>query len=153
MTFFEWKDDYSVGIEGIDSQHKIIIMIMNELFQAIKNKTERIIIDDVINELVKYSIYHFDLEEKMFSKYRYNDKEKHLIEHEHFIEKIESIMMSNKNDDLDVSLDILYYLRNWFQNHIMETDMDYCKYLVFKDVLQEVHQFLEENRNDKSIEK
>jgi len=42
MPFFVWKDEYSTGITGIDTQHKEIIRLMNEvLMQYLKVKRNK----------------------------------------------------------------------------------------------------------------
>jgi hemerythrin-like metal-binding protein len=66
MAFFDWKDEYSGGITDIDDQHKVIINLMNELYDAIRFKKEETIIKNVFIELLKYANYHFNLENELF---------------------------------------------------------------------------------------
>ena len=36
MAIIEWKDEYSVGIQSIDQQHKIWVGLINKLHDAMK---------------------------------------------------------------------------------------------------------------------
>lgn len=55
MSFFEWKEEYSVGIGRIDRQHMEIVRLMNELFEAIRYGREDGMIKDVFIRLLKKS--------------------------------------------------------------------------------------------------
>ena len=36
MSFFEWKEDYSVEIKKIDTQHEKLVGYLNELYESMK---------------------------------------------------------------------------------------------------------------------
>jgi hemerythrin len=62
----EWEDIYSVGIEEFDNDHKKLIELINRLHQAMLDKKAKEVLGEIINELVDYTIYHFNKEEAMF---------------------------------------------------------------------------------------
>ena len=138
MGFFDWKEEYSVGINAINKQHKVIIELMNDLFESIRDAREDMVIEEVLQELIKYSKYHFGLEKTLFEKYTYPKVEGHLKEHQYFVEKIESFMKELTNNKQVVPIETLDYLKNWFQNHMMKTDVDYGQYFKEKDVIKEI---------------
>ena len=138
MGFFDWKEEYSVGINAINTQHKIIIELMNDLFESVRDDREDLIIEEVLQELIKYSKYHFGLEKTIFEKYNYPKLDDHLKEHRYFIEKIELFMNELSTNKQVVPIETLDYLKNWFQNHMMKTDVDYSKYFKEMDVITEI---------------
>jgi hemerythrin len=40
-NFVEWKQELSIGLQEIDEQHKILIRLLNELYQAITDDAEK----------------------------------------------------------------------------------------------------------------
>lgn len=143
MAFFEWKDEYSVGIAAIDEQHKVIVRLMNELFEAIEYGRDEPVLKAVFVELLKYANYHFGLELRMFQEFHYGNERLHVEEHNHYINKIETLMIQGYLTERDVALETLHYLRSWFQNHMLKTDMEYCRFFQFKDILEEIGRYLE----------
>ncbi len=146
MTFFEWKDEYSGGIESIDEQHKVIITLMNELYYSIVHEKADAATKAVFVELLKYANYHFNLENKLFNKYDYKEKAEHLDQHAHFITKVKNLMIKDYLSQRDVQIETLHYLRLWFQDHMMKIDMEYCRYFRLRQVLDEVEAYLVANK-------
>jgi hemerythrin len=141
MAFFEWKDEYTSGIAAIDEQHKVIVKLMNDLFEYIRTDNGEAV-KGVFVELLKYAHYHFGLEAELFERHDYEGRRRHVAEHEHFIDKVKSLMISGYLTDRNVAIDTLHYLRSWFQDHMMETDMEYSNYFKMKEILEEVDDFL-----------
>ena len=50
MAFFDWKEEYSVGIAIIDKQHRKILELIDELFESIRDSREDLIIKEVLDE-------------------------------------------------------------------------------------------------------
>ena len=63
--FFTWKDEYSVGIDSIDQQHKNLFSIVNEFHSAVKQKSNKSEIFSILNKLIQYTEAHFKDEEKI----------------------------------------------------------------------------------------
>ena len=71
MSMVAWDDAYSVEIQEIDEQHKCLIEIMNELYTAMANKSNRDLISDVLDKLVDYTKVHFAVEETLMRVFHY----------------------------------------------------------------------------------
>ena len=69
MPFIEWKDAYSVNIAVIDKQHKHLIDLINRLHASILSGRDNETLADILTDLVYYTIYHFDTEEKFFDEH------------------------------------------------------------------------------------
>lgn len=150
---FEWSDKYSCGINSIDDQHKVIFRLINDLFDAIQARRESSIIKKVFSELLQYAHYHFDLEYELFQLYAYKDEPKHLEEHKEFIHTIESMIIHDYLSGKDNPREALQFLVDWFSNHILKTDMEYCKYFRFKEVVEDVNTYIAVRKFNKEYSK
>ncbi|WP_352420072.1 bacteriohemerythrin [Proteiniborus sp.] len=126
---FKWKDNFSIGIEEIDRQHKRLFEIGGEIYNLATLKDGQDHYDEIIallNSLKDYTVYHFGFEESLMEKYNYDDIDKHKQQHDKFIEKLVEI----EAQDIDarqkkVILDILDFIVNWISSHILGTDFKY----------------------------
>ena len=77
-----WKDDYSVNNELLDTQHKQIINMLNNLYNAIKENIEPQLLDSIIEGLIEYTRTHFRDEEKIMQAHEFPEYEKHRNMHD-----------------------------------------------------------------------
>ncbi|KJU82799.1 hemerythrin-like, metal-binding domain protein, partial [Candidatus Magnetobacterium bavaricum] len=63
MPFIVWNDNIGLGIREIDDQHKALIDIINNLFDAMSAKRANEILSGIFKELIDYTRYHFSAEE------------------------------------------------------------------------------------------
>ncbi len=125
MAFMEWSSDLSVGINSIDTQHKVLIKYINELDEAQKNNSERTELGRIIAGLVDYTVRHFQYEEYQFKKYNYADTEAHKKEHEELTQTVLDFKNKFDNGEIDFGPNIMAFLKRWLVEHIMGTDKEY----------------------------
>ncbi|GAA0737684.1 hemerythrin family protein [Clostridium oceanicum] len=122
----KWKEEYSVGIDSIDLQHKKLFKIGNDAYKLLKNdfcidKYDEIV--DIIEELRRYTKYHFNLEEEYMLKNkckRYFNQKK---EHDAFIEKIYSADLKKIDTNQDEYINnLLKFVFEWIINHMLKED-------------------------------
>ncbi len=70
MPLFEWSDDYSVGVAGMDRHHQKIFDMLNRLHAAMLQGKAVDMIGNIIRELLDYTKYHFGEEEKLMERDR-----------------------------------------------------------------------------------
>ncbi|MFW6266380.1 MAG: bacteriohemerythrin [Halanaerobiales bacterium] len=136
---FDWKEEFSVGIKKFDDQHKHLLEIGKELYYLFENVEKGIDQYDQILELLQemhdYTVYHFDSEEKAMEKYNYPRLEEHRKAHQGFVEKLKEIDL----DDVDTeqrqfSMELLDFIANWVENHILGEDQKYSPFLQGKEL-------------------
>ncbi len=130
----QWENIYSVGIKEIDEQHKKLISLINQLLYIIKDEKIASHHDElktILSDLINYTNYHFETEEKYFAKFNYEDTEEHIEKHHEFRAKIMNISQEYKNNELETSYDLIEFLEDWFIDHINGTDKRYVK--LFQD--------------------
>lgn len=129
MAFFDWKDEYSVGIASIDTQHKRLIGLINDIVVSITGGREGLITGNLLNELEQYSIYHFSQEEILFQEYGYGRTKEHEERHETYIRGIQSLKTSSSLGDNAASIPTMAFLKKWLENHFQKDDMDYACFI------------------------
>lgn len=128
----KWSDDYKLGIEEIDNQHKKFFDIADYTLDLLKDeltldKYDRII--EILNELREYTKYHFKCEEDFMEKIKYKKFLSHKVEHEDFVNKLDGFDFSKIDQNQEHSIsEILDMVFNWLVNHILKSDADIAKF-------------------------
>ncbi|MCX6121284.1 MAG: bacteriohemerythrin [Ignavibacteriales bacterium] len=129
MPLIEWDNAFSVGNREIDEHHKKFFHIINMLFDSMKTGEKEEILLPVLKELQQYVQYHFKAEESLMKMYAYPNISSHKAEHEDAIQKVNKFIIDYERKDDKLAIDVLNFLSNWLQNHILQTDRKYIPYL------------------------
>ena len=128
MAFFEWTDQLSVNVQAIDSQHKKLIEMINSLNEAMLAKKGREMQKATIDAMVDYAATHFMLEEGYMKKFNNPDYDAHKSEHDEFTRTAQDLKERADTKGFGLTLEIMGFLKNWLQNHIMGTDKKYSAF-------------------------
>jgi hemerythrin len=128
MPLIEWNSTFSVEIQKIDEQHKKFFSIINVLYDAILQGKGEEAVGSVLKELQQYVIFHFKTEESWMEMYNYPDMNKHKLEHQEAIQKVNKLVLEYERGQQTVDIELLKFLSNWLQNHILKADRNYIPY-------------------------
>ncbi len=124
-NIIEWSDDYSVGVDLIDSQHKHFIGILNELYECLEtSNTQKL--PSILKELATYADVHFDTEEKYFDEFHYEGSKEHKAVHDDLKLKVLEFLRK-KGDPIAIGYELLDFLEDWLINHLDLMDKKYTK--------------------------
>lgn len=124
-----WSDEYSVGVEKIDAQHKQIIDMINLLQDALAKKDASAEIKRVLVSLAEYTQTHFGCEERLMTLVGYPAVEAHARKHAKLTSDLLCVLMRLKRGE-DVSVRQLFnLLRTWFTTHVEREDMRYSEWI------------------------
>ena len=121
-----WKEEYKIGIDLIDEQHKKLFEIAGRAYDLLKNnfridKYDQIV--DIMEELKEYTAYHFKTEEDYMESISYKRIFSQKVQHNEFITKINGIDLKKVDDDQGkYLLDILEFIVEWIESHILGQD-------------------------------
>lgn len=132
--YLVWKDEYSVGIEAMDNDHKKLLNLINQLQTATDYYTGQEFEKKAFDELVDYTKTHFSREEKLMEENNYADLEDHKEQHRLMISKVNELIKEYENNSEGAISNALDYLKNWLIRHINGTDKEYGKALNAKGV-------------------
>jgi hemerythrin len=125
-----WSDDFSVGSELIDTQHKGLVEMTNSLFRGCERHDEMISFMRAIQSAVNYAKIHFATEERFMQKTNYPDSAAHKAEHDAFVAEVLS-QVKKFETGACTPLDFALYLKNWLLNHIAVSDKKFTPYLKY----------------------
>jgi len=124
---FQWEDKYSVGIQSIDNQHKEIFMLLNKLLEAMKMGHANDVTIQIIQELERYAVIHFQKEEYFFQRFNYQGSAEHITEHQNFIKKLAVLKSEINSGKLILTIELLNFLKDWIDHHILVVDKKYSE--------------------------
>ncbi len=128
---FEMKEEYYLGVDAIDKEHKRLFEIAEEAYKLLNDefvpdKFDYIV--KILEELKDYTIFHFTDEEKYMESIQYKKLFSHKIEHQEFIEKLNQLDWKEIEENQDKALlELLNFLNDWLVNHILYTDKQYTQ--------------------------
>lgn len=130
MLDLNWSDDYLLGIEIIDQQHRQLFSYFEEIEKAIADD-DRSTVTIVVNGLVNYAISHNTFEESLMEKAKYPLTEAHHQIHETFKTRaIEYLRRLEAGEDpLKVAAQVRVYIGLWLVSHVKQEDRDYVPYV------------------------
>jgi len=126
--YIVWEDKYSVNIKELDEQHKKLLDMINELHSSMEVGQGRDVMASITNSLVNYISTHFNTEEKYMVEFSYPDYEKHKEIHRNFVKKTLEFQKDFTEGKLGLSIEVMYFLKNWLLNHIMSKDREYVAF-------------------------
>ena len=129
-----WTPECRMGIEDIDSQHRLLFAIANELIEIENPKSQEPEIKYLLRHLRDYIDTHFAYEEKLMLEKNFPGLEDHKLKHQKIIASMrDSLQSSNSLSQLKESLEDL--LIAWIQSHILVEDKKYSDWLKFHKVI------------------
>lgn len=128
MALIDWDESLSVNVWAIDLQHKKLVAMINDLHDAMKSGKGKDVLGKILSGLVIYTDTHFKAEEKYFAQFNYPDTAAHMKEHAAFVKKVSDFQHDFEAGRLTVSIDTLYFLRDWLRGHIQGTDKKYSAF-------------------------
>ena len=128
-NYLTFTKSLSVDYEPLDNQHKRWIDLFNKIYQAYVNKSDSNSVKMVLKDLVDYTIWHFDFENKMMEKYDFQGYHDHKVQHDDILNEVSTICSKLDNGEEISIINILEFLKKWLINHILKTDLILGRYL------------------------
>ena len=118
-----WSNEYNVGVEEIDNQHRSLVDLINQIWQSIVFQADREKTFELMGRLEHYTVAHFAAEEAYMEAIGYPDLEAHKEIHKQFVARIaqEKHLVESGGQ---LTLGLMEFLKQWLLQHIMGTDMN-----------------------------
>lgn len=125
MAYVDWTPQLSVGVAAIDTQHKKLVGMVNEMYDAMMSGKGTEISRKILDELVDYTVVHFADEEKYMKQFDFKEYPSHKLEHENLVAQVKKYQQDVAAGKVFISIELLNFLRDWLANHILVTDKRY----------------------------
>ena len=92
MTLLQWRDDFRVGIEEVDFEHRELIELINSTHAQARAGARAESLDRALGAIHSAISAHFALEEKVMRARHYDALDQHKADHERLLDDIRDIM-------------------------------------------------------------
>lgn len=128
MSFVDWKPELSVENERLDSEHRYLISLFNQLHIALAEGREALILGSILKELAWHTRCHFRAEELLMKRYAFPELDSHIAEHDRFTEQIAQYVAHFQSGRIEIALEVSDGLREWLIQHIERYDLEYARF-------------------------
>ncbi len=143
MPFYQWSESMSVGVALLDSDHKALIETINRLHRAVEDDDAPEILDQIFDALVAYAEHHFAREEQVMAACGYPAAAAHKAEHLRFAQDMRYTRDRYfRGEEAAIGRELLDYLKDWLNNHILIEDMAYRPYAEGRRQVEQVAEAL-----------
>src|SRR5262245_38237858 len=110
MPVLEWTADLDIGIFEIDLQHRSLVSIANQLYDAIESSRQGRTVKWILEELLLYTKMHVQTEEQYMRRYQYDQASQHAQEHGELLKAMRRFKRKLKAGDEGVDEAVLVFL-------------------------------------------
>jgi hemerythrin len=134
-SMMEWDDDFSIGIEAIDDQHKTLLQMANDLITSVlyHDKSQGLYLQIIIRKLIVFVRHHLYTEEMLMKTTGYPSFSEHLEKHEEFLNNILNLNKI-KTGAYNEPEKLAGLLHDWTLSHIATMDNQFGKFFVQRQI-------------------
>lgn len=131
-TCLEWRNEFKIGITGIDASHARLFKHTNAFIESAKD--DRLgSVRAMLDFLSDYAHSHFEPEEELMRRHNYPFLDSHMQEHARCMENFTALKNEAAiadSDPLHLSFRTQLLLLDWFSGHIAKTDRHMARHLL-----------------------
>ncbi|MGE5503082.1 MAG: bacteriohemerythrin [Actinomycetota bacterium] len=126
MPIIEWTPDLSVGVDVLDAHHQRLLTLLDEVYQVLRTPRPERTVGHVLDEMIAYTHYHFEEEERLLEAAGWPECETHRRSHAMLAEQVRAMMGDYAADPRGVlAAELFEFLSDWLIRHIRHEDMRY----------------------------
>lgn len=129
MTLLEWRDDFRIGIEEVDHEHRALIELINALHGALGADRSGDRVEAFLGEIYASISSHFALEEKVMRARRYDELAVHKADHERLLDDLRDLMDEQVGGAILDEERFAQRLAQWFAGHFQTHDARLHRFL------------------------
>lgn len=127
---FEWTADLETGNDAIDSQHRSLFALANELQGAIEAEdSDPETVTDCVWRLTDYVMQHFADEQELMEDAGYPELPVHVSMHEQLTAETMRITARMMNDEPLSAAELAPLVTRWLRDHICAADKRFVAFL------------------------
>lgn len=133
MAYMQWTEAMSVGLPELDDDHRVLIAVINRLAADTEKGAAADVVGRSLVSLTRYAEYHFEREQRVMAACGFPDLDSHIEEHREFVGWVREAERRFDTTPADTAAElhgeVLAFLRNWLNHHILLQDMAYRSYV------------------------
>ena len=105
IDIFPWDDNFNTGLASVDLQHRKLVQLLNQLASSVAFGSDTIQLNAIFDELLDYTVYHFENEEAIWHQYMPDDpsESRHRTAHAEFVQTVRRLQSEQDQKPLAVS--------------------------------------------------
>jgi hemerythrin-like metal-binding protein len=128
MQSLVWTEDFGLGNDTFDSQHRQLIDLINITTECLERSGSEAEVLSVLKSLQDYAWNHFNAEEAYMSGITFPEITEHVQQHRIFITRIMDLQSNLFKGDADVVRELSDFLNFWLIDHIVISDYKYASF-------------------------
>ncbi|MBF0459761.1 MAG: bacteriohemerythrin [Magnetococcales bacterium] len=129
QPFMVWSDSFNTGLRDVDNDHRKLVDMVNHLHVAMKRGASKEEMQDILQKLADYTVFHFQREEEYFDRTGYPERVAHKEEHKKLVGLAVDFIQRFAAGDFAIVIDLMGALKGWLIGHILHSDAAYAPYL------------------------
>jgi len=125
-----WKDEYAVGIQEIDNQHKTLLAFITEFEKAVEGRAHWNSVQPLIARAREFVRFHFAVEESLMQIVDYPRFVAHRAEHQYVLEQF--AILEQQVLRQETKGELLPLVHSWLFRHIIDSDKPFARYAIEK---------------------
>lgn len=124
MHIIAWSNEFALGIDEIDEQHKALVGMINALDASTHGDFSTDTVRRLLADLNDYVRDHFAFEERLMAGGGCSQElvTRHLGEHAYFRSVLKDLTSDFENGRRNVTVTLIEYLVHWLLHHIVVVD-------------------------------
>ncbi len=128
MEPIQWSRWMSVGIDDLDEDHRVLIGIVNKLYDD-SNRQDADVVAGILDELIAYTRHHFAAEEACMARSNYPTFAAHKALHDSLTRQVENYrdgFLANREGI--TGEEVFLFCSDWLGMHILKEDTRFGEY-------------------------
>jgi hemerythrin len=129
---FAWKETYSIGVPEIDTQHRRLFSLADELYAAMNDGKGKALMEKVLKNLIDYTKTHFAAEERLMQRCKYPEYQPHKRQHDELTKQVLQLQRDFEAGKTALTIEVMQFLNTWLRQHIGGSDRRYVPFVMSK---------------------
>lgn len=128
MAEVVWSEKLCIGIQQVDDEHQRLVMVLNQLDEAMRTGKGTRVMSEILAQLVTYTQEHFNSEEELMQECEYTNIKLHQAQHRQLVEKVVKFQEKFDKSGKRITREMMEFLPYWLKNHILVDDLEFAKF-------------------------
>ena len=128
-VLIRWHDEYSVGVQRIDSHHRRLFEIANSVLDQMERQCLDADVAETMGLLREYARFHFSEEEGLMIRYKFPDLTAHRVRHARLLDQLTDLQAAVAEGRGYSESEVLTFLQEWIVGHTLADDRRAAVYL------------------------
>lgn len=129
MHNVEWKNEYLLGIDTIDRQHRKIFSLVNLFFDTIEMSKSHLLVESLLRGIMTYIHKHICTEESLMAEIGFPHLADHQAKHQLLLSKAFQAIDTLNIDEKDSIKKMIDFFNCELIQHIQQEDRQYSAFM------------------------